>query len=158
MRFPEVARNQCSIARSLAILGDRWTLMVLRQSFAGVKRFDEFQRTLGIARNVLAERLQRLVGEGILERRQYQDRPARHEYKLTAKGRDLYPVIVSLMEWGDRYNAPDGPPLVLVHKRCGHETTPHFVCSECGEPIDPREMTPKPGPGYVSPEAERAAS
>jgi DNA-binding HxlR family transcriptional regulator len=159
MRFPEVAANPCSIARTLAILGERWTLLVLRQSFAGVRRYDEFQRTLGIARNVLADRLQTLVGEGILERRAYQERPRRFEYRLTQKGRDLYPVIVALMEWGDRYLAPDGPPMLLVHNRCGKETRPHFVCSECGEPIDPREMTPKAGPG-LSPAAEaaRAAS
>jgi DNA-binding HxlR family transcriptional regulator len=150
MRFPEISSNKCSIARTLSVLGERWTLLVLRQSFVGVKRFDEFQRTLGIARNVLADRLQTLVGEGILERRVYQDRPRRLEYKLTAKGRDLYPVLVSLMQWGDAYNAPDGPPLRLVHNTCGHETEPHFVCSECGEAIDPREVTPHPGPGALS--------
>jgi len=149
MRFPEIGEENCSIARTLAVLGERWTLLILRQSFLGVKRFDELQRTLGIARNVLADRLQTLVGEGILERRRYQDRPPRYEYKLTPKGLDLYPVLVSLMEWGDRYNAPNGAPVVLVHRTCGKETHPHFVCSECGEPLDPREVTPEPGPGAL---------
>src|SRR3954451_1492298 len=150
MRFPDVSSHKCSIARTLSVLGERWTLLVLHQSFVGVKRFDQFQRTLGIARNVLADRLQTLVGEGILERRVYQERPRRLEYKLTAKGRDLYPVLVSLMQWGDRYNAPDGPPMRLRHNTCGHETEPQFVCSECGEALDPREMTPLPGPGALA--------
>jgi DNA-binding HxlR family transcriptional regulator len=150
MRFPEVGNENCSIARTLAVLGERWTLLVLRQSFLGSKRFDEIQGRLGIARNVLADRLQTLVGEGILERRQYQERPPRFEYKLTKKGRDLYPVLVALMEWGDEYNAPHGAPLELVHNTCGKKTQPRFTCSECGEPIDPREMTPQPGPGALA--------
>jgi DNA-binding HxlR family transcriptional regulator len=149
MRYSKIAEENCSIARTLAVLGERWTLLVLRQSFLRTKRFEDFQAALGIARNVLAERLQRLVGEGILERRQYQERPARYEYKLTQKGLDLYPVLVSLMQWGDRYNAEDGAPVVLVHRSCGHVADPNFVCSHCGEELDPREVRPEPGPGAL---------
>jgi DNA-binding HxlR family transcriptional regulator len=148
MRFQELAGENCSISRTLAVLGERWTLLVLRQSFLGMKRFEDIRAGLGIARNTLADRLNTLVDEGILERRPYQQHPPRHEYKLTQKGRDLYPVLVTLMQWGDRYNAgPEGPPLVLVHKPCGHETEPSLACSHCGGEIDPREMRPLPGPG-----------
>jgi DNA-binding HxlR family transcriptional regulator len=151
VRFPEIASRNCSIARTLSVLGERWTLLVLRQSFLGVKRFGDFQATLGIARNTLTDRLNMLVEEGILERRPYQQRPLRHEYKLTRKGRDLYPVLVSLMSWGDRYNADDGPPVLLIHEGCGHEADPHLTCSHCGEEIDAREMRPVPGPGALAP-------
>jgi DNA-binding HxlR family transcriptional regulator len=154
VRFDEVAQENCSIARTLAVLGERWTLLVLRESFLGVKRFEDIQADLGIARNTLTNRLNVLVDEGILERRPYHDRPPRHEYKLTQKGRDLYPVLVTLMQWGDRYNAgPDGPPLLLEHRTCGHRTEPRLVCSECGETLDPREMRPVPGPGARRAEA-----
>jgi DNA-binding HxlR family transcriptional regulator len=151
MRHSALHDQPCSIARTVAVLGERWTLVILRQAFQGQRRFEDMQRGLGIARNILADRLGRLVDEGILERRPYQERPLRHEYRLTAKGRDLYPVLVSLMQWGDRYNAGEaGPPVLLVHEACGHETHPALVCSHCGEPIDPRAMRAKAGPGLVA--------
>jgi DNA-binding HxlR family transcriptional regulator len=149
MRFPEVADLNCSIARTLAIFGERWTLLVLRQAFLGVRRFEDMQASLGIARNILSDRLSTLVSEGILERRRYQERPERFEYRLTAKGRELYPVLVTLMQWGDRHAAPGGPPVLLRHRTCGHLAEPTLVCSHCGEEIDPREMQPEPGPGAV---------
>jgi DNA-binding HxlR family transcriptional regulator len=151
MRFDQIGAENCSIARTLAVLGERWTLLVLRQAFLRVKRFDDLQASLGIARNTLTDRLNTLVDEGILERRLYRERPPRHEYKLTQKGLDLYPVLVTLMEWGDRYNAgPDGAPMVLEHRTCGHVTEPQLVCSHCNEPLDPREMRPLPGPGALA--------
>jgi DNA-binding HxlR family transcriptional regulator len=151
MRHRALEQQPCSIARTVAILGERWTMVILRQAFQGERRFEDIQRGLGIARNILADRLQLLVSEGILERRRYQDRPPRHEYRLTEKGRDLYPVLIALMQWGDRYTAGDaGPPVLLYHEPCGHRTEPQFVCSHCGEPIDPREMRPEPGPGLRS--------
>jgi DNA-binding HxlR family transcriptional regulator len=151
MRHRALEQQPCSIARTVAVLGERWTMVILREAFQGERRFEDIQRGLGIARNILADRLQMLVSEGILERRLYQDRPPRHEYRLTEKGRDLYPVLIALMQWGDRYTAGDaGPPVLLVHEPCGHRTAPHFVCSYCGEPIDPREMRPEPGPGLRS--------
>jgi DNA-binding HxlR family transcriptional regulator len=147
VRFSGIADEHCSVARTLAVLGERWTLLVLKHSFLGTRRFEDFQGQMGVARNVLSDRLQRLVDDGILERRQYQERPVRHEYKLTQKGRDLYPVLVSLMRWGDQYNAPEGPPIVLVHEKCGHEADPQLTCTHCGEELDPREMRPLAGPG-----------
>ena len=139
--------QNCSIARALEVLGDRWTLLVIRDAFLGVHRFDDFQRDLGVARNVLSDRLARLVDEGLLERHRYQERPERFEYRLTAKGRELYPVLVTLMQWGDRHTAPGGAPVLLRHRSCGHLSDPTLVCSHCGEEIDPREMQPEPGPG-----------
>src|SRR6185437_16671788 len=101
--------QNCSIARALEVLGDRWTLLVIRDAFLGVHRFDDFQRDLGVARNVLSDRLARLVDEGLLERRRYQERPERFEYRLTEKGLDLFEVLAALMHWGDRWYAPAGP-------------------------------------------------
>jgi DNA-binding HxlR family transcriptional regulator len=150
MRHSSLQEQPCSIARTVSILGERWTMVILRQAFNRQRRFEDIQRGLGIARNVLADRLQTLVAEGILERRRYQERPARYEYRLTAKGRDLYPVLVSLMRWGDKYMAGQaGPPVVLVHERCGEATEPALTCSACGEAIDAREMRAEPGPGLA---------
>lgn len=140
----------CSVARALEVVGERWAFLVLRESFYGVRRFDQFQRNLGIARNILTSRLQTLVGAGILERTLYNERPKRYEYRLTQKGLDLYPVVVSLMQWGDRYAAdPAGPPIVLEHKGCGKITTPKFVCSNCGEEVGARDIRARPGPGVL---------
>ena len=119
----------CSVARSLEVIGEWWTLLVVREAFNGVRRFDDFQGRLGIARNVLATRLQGLVDHGILERRLYQQRPERFEYRLTDKGRDLYPILISLMRWGDKYTAGDsGPPVRLTHE-CGHDPAAMPACS-----------------------------
>jgi DNA-binding HxlR family transcriptional regulator len=135
-------RNACSVARAVAALGDTWSLLVLREMFLGAHRFDQLQEHLGIARNVLAARLRHLVDQGILEKRLYQPHPPRYEYHLTPKGIDLYPVIVSLMQWGDRYvaDAPPGGPIVLEHKPCGHLTSLVTACTECGAPVTARDM------------------
>lgn len=145
-------RNEvCSVAGTLEIIGERWTLLVLREAFLGTRRFDDIQRNVGCARNILADRLRTLVANGILERRPYQDRPPRSEYRLTAKGLDLYPIIVSLMQWGDRYLCAErGPAIVLEHKECGHEVTPELVCPHCGEPAHARAMRARPGPGAMN--------
>ena len=151
MRHSELQQQNCSIARTVAVLGERWTLVILREAFNRRRRFEDMQRDLGIARNILADRLQTLVAEGILERRAYQQRPERFEYRLTDKGRDLYPVLLALMQWGDRYTADEaGPPVELVHEPCGQHTNPRLVCDHCGEPIDPRDMRPRAGPGLVA--------
>ena len=131
----------CSIGRAMEILGERWTFLILRESFYGVRRFSDMQRNLGIARNILSTRLQMLVANGILERRLYQQEPPRHEYRLTQAGRDLYPAIVTLMRWGDRHLSTD-PPVVLRHNSCGHEADPLLVCAHCHEELDPHEVTP----------------
>lgn len=142
MRWDGLADEDCSLARSLAVVGDRWTLLVLREAFLRVRRFDDFQTRLGIARRVLTERLALLVAEGVLEKVQYSERPVRHEYRLTEKGLGLYPVIIALVHWGDRHYTDDrGPPLLHRHKGCGHDFTAVLTCSECGERVDPREVT-----------------
>ena len=142
MRWQEIGGLECSVARSLSVVGDRWTLLILRDCFLGARRFEQFQASLGVSPHLLSTRLGKLVEHGILERSLYQERPTRHEYRLTAKGRDFHPVILSLLRWGDRWMAGDaGPPVNLIHRRCGHRTTPTLSCSECGEPLDPREVT-----------------
>jgi DNA-binding HxlR family transcriptional regulator len=144
--------QNCSVARALEVLGDRWTLLVIRDAFLGVRRFDDFQRGLGVARNVLSDRLQRLVDEGLLERHRYHERPQRFEYRLSQKGIDLWPAIVTLMKWGDRYYAPPGgPPRVVRHRVCGGEVTDHLTCSICGTPLTAREVFSEPGPGAAAP-------
>jgi DNA-binding HxlR family transcriptional regulator len=149
MKRTEFASWPCSIARSVDLLGDWWTPLVLREAFLGVRRFDDMQRSLGIGRNVLTQRLKRLVGEGMLDRAQYQEKPDRYEYVLTDKGRDFYPVLAAMIAWGDRWLAgEEGPPIVLRHKACGHDMTAKVVCSECGEPIAARDVRARLGPGY----------
>ena len=138
----------CSIARTLEVIGERWTLLILRDAFRGVRRFDDIQRDLGIARNILTDRLQKLVDHGVLERRQYQDRPQRYEYRLTQKGIDLSPALVALMRWGDRWLAGDlGPPLVLTHAPCGDALDQSFICWTCDETVAPTAIRSRPGPG-----------
>ena len=140
--------QNCSIARTLELVGERWTILVLRDVFLGRRRFDQIQRSLGVARNVLAARLDRLVAEGILEKVPYQERPLRHEYRLTSKGLDLWPVTVELLRWGDRYAAPAaGPPIVLRHKGCGGELGEHRICTRCGELLEVGDVRAEPGPG-----------
>ncbi len=146
-----LSNKVCSVAQTLEIIGERWTMLVLRETFLGTRRFEDFQHNIGCARNILSDRLQKLVGNGILERRRYQDRPPRFEYRLTEKGIDLYPTLVALMQWGDRYVAGDrGPAIVLEHKACGHEITPEFVCPHCGERVHARAMRAHVGPGAIA--------
>jgi DNA-binding HxlR family transcriptional regulator len=138
----------CSIARALEVVGERWTILILRNVALGVHRFDEQQRQLGVARNVLAARLERLVEEGILERRPYSQRPLRHEYHFTDKGRALGPVLIELKAWGDRYApAPGGPPLILRHADCGGVVGTRCMCERCGEPVTFADLIPEAGPG-----------
>jgi DNA-binding HxlR family transcriptional regulator len=139
--------QDCSIARALEVVGERWTLLIVRDVFLGVRRFDDFQRSLGIARNVLANRLDRLVEAGIFERRRYQERPPRYEYRLTERGRDLYPVVFSLMRWGDKHAAPDGPPRLTRHRGCGGDIDDHRTCVKCGAQVAARDVEVRPGPG-----------
>ena len=131
----------CSIARSLELIGERWTLLVIRDVFLGNRRFDEIQNSLGIARNVLASRLGRLMDEGILEKRPYQERPVRYEYFLTEKGLDLWPVLVALMAYGDKYELPEGaePPTRILHKECGGAVNDRRICERCGAELDVRD-------------------
>jgi DNA-binding HxlR family transcriptional regulator len=133
----------CSVAGTLESIGERWTMLVVRDAFLGVRRFDDFQRGLGIARNVLSARLGRLVEDGILERIRYQERPDRYEYALTDKGLDLWPVLVTLIQWGDRHVHPTDRPLVLRHRGCGGEVTDRRTCASCHTPLGPRDVQAK---------------
>ena len=131
----------CSVAGCLELIGERWTLLVIRDIFRGKRRFDEIQASLGVARNVLTTRLQRLVDEEILERRAYSERPLRYEYFLTEKGIDLWPVLVAIQGWGDRHLAgPEGPPVEVVHKGdCGGRVNDRGICERCGEVLTARQ-------------------
>ena len=130
----------CSVARTLEVVGEKWALLAVREVFLGTRRFDEMVQNTGAPRDTLAARLKTLVAHGILERRRYSDHPPRDEYVLTPAGRDLYPVILSLMQWGDRHLPLDsGPPLVLDHS-CGQRLHARLECEACGRPVDPREV------------------
>jgi DNA-binding HxlR family transcriptional regulator len=140
--------QNCSIARTLEVIGERWTLLVIRDALFGLTRFDEFRMSLGIATNVLTARLDRLVSEGLLERRAYRTRPERHEYVLTDKGRELAPALLMLMRWGDRhYTAPGGPPRLAVHAECGGALGEDFRCRRCEEHVDLPHIEFLQGPG-----------
>ncbi|MFI0480446.1 winged helix-turn-helix transcriptional regulator [Actinomadura sp. 9N215] len=146
MALPRTYESQnCSVARSLEVVGDRWTMLLIRTAFQGVRRFDDFQDVLGVARNVLTDRLGRLCDEGIMRRVPYQERPERFEYRLTRKGVELWPAIMTLMMWGDRHYAPDGPPVVIGHRGCDGALTPRFTCDSCGAILGPADVVPRPG-------------
>jgi DNA-binding HxlR family transcriptional regulator len=128
----------CSIARTLEIVGDRWSILILRDAFRGIRRFDHFHRDLGVARNLLADRLAKLVEHGVFEKVPYQERPVRFEYRLTPKGVDLSPSLVALMRWGDRWLAGEaGAPVVLVHDACGRALDQEFICWRCDVTVTP---------------------
>ncbi|HEV7827015.1 MAG TPA: helix-turn-helix domain-containing protein [Mycobacteriales bacterium] len=138
----------CSLARALEVVGERWTLLIVRDALLGVRRFDEFGDSLGIARNVLSARLHTLVEHGVLERVRYSERPERHEYRLTPRGTDLATAVIALMQWGDRHLAPQGPPRLTEHARCGGPVDVGFVCPACGTGVGPGELAPRPNPAY----------
>jgi DNA-binding HxlR family transcriptional regulator len=145
----DYAGQNCSIAATLELIGERWTLLIIRDAFLGIRRFDDFHARLGIARNVLQARLERLIEQGLLRRVQYHDRPPRYEYRLTAKGVDLWPVLVALMKWGDRHAAPGGPPVLLRHIGCGGEADDRRICESCGTLLEANEVAPELGPGAL---------
>jgi len=148
MRWTEIDQQVCSVARALSVVGERWTLLILRDAFLGTRRFDQFQANLGVTRHRLSERLSKLVEQGVLVKVPYQDRPVRYEYRLTRKGLGLYPVLMSLARWGDDWMADDsGPPLEYVHQGCGQKTIPVMTCSECGDALRPEGVKPMIGPG-----------
>jgi DNA-binding HxlR family transcriptional regulator len=145
----------CSIARALEVLGERWTILVVRDAMLGVKRFEDFQSSLGVARNVLTDRLRRLVDAGVLRRVPYQERPQRFEYQLTKMGVELAVPIVALMHWGDKHLPVDGgPPRLIQHRGCGGAVEAELVCQQCGLSIEPFRAQAVAGPGLVG-EQER---
>lgn len=140
--------QNCSVARALEIVGERWSLLIIRDAlFAGRTRFGDFQRNLGIAPNILTTRLEGFVAAGLMVRRLYSEQPEHYEYVLTDKGLDLHPVVVALCAWGDRWEAPNGPPIIYKHTECGHGVHQHISCPTCGEVTDAREVVVRRGPG-----------
>jgi len=138
----------CSVAKALEVVGERWSLLIVRSVMHGNRRFGEMQESLGIARNVLSARLQRLIDEEILERRAYQESPPRYEYFLTQKGLDLWPALIALLNWGDRYSPdPGGPRRLIVHKQCGGTVSERGICERCGKVLTARDAKQVPGPG-----------
>jgi DNA-binding HxlR family transcriptional regulator len=157
MGWSEVGDTVCPIARSLAVVGDRWTVLILRELFLGVRRFEEFQTQTGMSSHLLSTRLKRLESDGVVSRHPYSDRPPRHEYRLTSKGLDLYPLLLSLKFWGEKWGGfePEAEPaLVITHRQCGHEAGLKLVCPSCDEPYGPRDATVTLGSNFA---AERQA-
>ncbi len=140
----------CSVAQCLEVVGEWWSMLIVRDAFLGVRRFEDFQRRLGISRNILGQRLDRLVETGVLARVLYSEHPPRSEYRLTPKGRDLWPVLTAMRQWGDTYAAPDGPPLQVVHTGCGHLAEAVLVCSECGGTLASDQVRAVAGPGHTA--------
>jgi DNA-binding HxlR family transcriptional regulator len=139
----------CSVAQCLEVIGDWWTMLIVRDAFFGVRRFEQLHERLGISRNILNQRLTWLVDQGVLEKVPYSEHPPRYEYRLTAKGRDLWPVLNAMQQWGDKHAAPDGPPVKLVHTTCGKVTKAVLTCARCGEPLTVHTVRAIPGPGDV---------
>jgi DNA-binding HxlR family transcriptional regulator len=148
MQRKSFADMECPIARTLEVVGEWWSLLIIRDALRGRRRFEEFQEGLGIARNILSRRLKTLVAAGLLEKRPYAERPRRYEYRLTDKGRDLFPVLMSLLAWGNRWAAPDaGPSIELVDRETGQTVEPVLVDRASGRPVEVRRIAVRPGPG-----------
>lgn len=139
----------CSVAQCLEVVGEWWSMLIVRDVFLGVNRFDDIQERLGISRNILSRRLSALVDAGVLTKVPYSTHPPRFEYRLTQKGVDLWPVLTAMRQWGDQYAAPDGPPLMIRHKGCGEVADAVMVCSACGDPLRAQDVRAIPGPGEV---------
>lgn len=149
MKRTDTSDWPCTIARSAAVLGDHWNLLIIRQACLGTRRFDELQQALGIGTNMLSLRLTGLIDEGLLRRVEYQQQPLRFEYRLTKKGRDVFPILAAMAAWGDRWlTGSEGTPLVFHHTDCNHDMHATVVCSHCEEPIDVRRIEAKTGPGH----------
>ncbi len=146
MERKSFASMDCSVAQCLEVIGEWWTMLVVRDAFLGVTRFEEFQRRLGISRNILRDRLNSLVQNGVFERIAYSEHPPRHDYRLTQKGHDLWPVLTAMRQWGDVYAAPSGPPIEIVHKSCGEVTHMLSTCAWCGERLHSKNVRAVVGP------------
>ncbi len=141
-------RENCSAVRALEVVGERWSLLIIRNAmFTGSTRFTEFQRALGIAPNILSSRLNLFLEVGLMETRQLASDDETREYLLTRKGLDMQPAIIALSEWGDRWAAPDGPPIFYEHNGCGGRVHQYVRCDSCGQKPDPADVGTAPGPG-----------
>ncbi|WP_425917525.1 winged helix-turn-helix transcriptional regulator [Acinetobacter sp. TSRC1-2] len=144
MKWDDIGDQPCSIARTLSVIGDRWTLLILRNAFLGTRRFESFQQNLGVTRHVLSDRLKRLVENDILVKTPYVQRQERYEYHLTEKGLALYPILMSMANWADEWmNKGFGKPMQYTHKSCGHKITPRLVCSECNGTLHAKQVKPE---------------
>jgi DNA-binding HxlR family transcriptional regulator len=158
MERKSFAAMDCSVAQCLEAVGEWWSMLIIRDAFLGVTRFEEFHRRLGISRNILHQRLSSLVDQGVLARIPYSEHPPRDDYELTPKGRDLWPVLTAMRQWGDQYAAPNGPPVELVHRDCGSVTNAILTCQVCGERLDARNVKVVPGAGRPAlPQRHRVA-
>jgi len=147
MLYHDYPGQHCSIAASLEVVGERWSLLIIRDILRGKRRFDQIQESLGIARNVLTKRLNSLIEADIVERRRYQTGPDRYEYFLTEKGLDLWPILMAYLGWGDKYCEPEtGPPRLIVHKECGGEVDDRRICQKCGRQLEVRDAESIAGP------------
>lgn len=146
----------CSVARTLEHIGERWTFLLLRDAFYGVRRFDDFQASLGVARNILTKRLAKLVESGIMRKEQYQSNPPRYEYRLTEKGRELVPILTTMVAWGDKWEHGGNPPVRLIHDDCGHAMHATAVCSHCAGELDAFNISVEPLPEIVKQRARLA--
>lgn len=147
MPYRPFAGQQCSVAAALAVVGERWTLLIMREVLGGHRRFEEIRRSTGVAPNILSDRLATLVEHGLLRRIAVDGEVDVFEYRPTRKGVDVNPVLLTLMAWGDRYAAPDGPPRIPVHAACGHDAEPRLHCSHCGDPLEAPDTELRLGPG-----------
>ncbi|MGC2486872.1 MAG: helix-turn-helix domain-containing protein [Acidimicrobiales bacterium] len=147
MERKSFSEMDCSVAQCLEVVGEWWSMLIVRDTFMGVTKFEDFQRRLGISRNILRDRLNSLVESGVLARVPYSQHPPRDEYRLTQRGRDLWPVLSAMRQWGDQYAAPNGPPVEIVHESCGHAGRAIWSCSWCAAPMGPTNVHAVPGPG-----------
>mgnify|MGYP000565370467 CR=1 FL=1 len=147
MRWADIGDEVCSVSRSLSVVGDKWTLLIIRSAFLGTRRFSDFQSEIGMTRHRLSDRLNKLVEEQVFDKVEYQNNPVRYEYRLSERGKELYPIIISLVKWGDKWLAgEDGKPMEYIHNTCGNKVMPTLTCPACTEEINPRDMTVLPGP------------
>jgi DNA-binding HxlR family transcriptional regulator len=151
MQRTDYGQMACSIARTLDVIGEPWSPLILRDVFVGITRFDQLQAELGVSRKVLTERLKWLVDHDVLQREIYSDRPARYEYVLTAKGHELCDLLLVMTAWGDRWTAgTDGPPVLYRHRQCGEVSHVELLCSTCKQPMHAADIDVEPGPGALS--------
>lgn len=147
MRWADIGEEVCSVSRSLSVVGDKWTLLIIRSAFLGARKFSDFQSEIGMTRHRLSDRLGKLVDDEVFVKVEYQNNPVRYEYRLSPKGVELYPIIMSLVKWGDKWMAgEDGKPMEYIHKTCGSNVMPVLTCPACADEVDPREMSVVPGP------------
>lgn len=155
MKHNKLDNMNCSIANALELIGEWWTILILREAFFGTRRFEDFQQHLGIARNILTARLRKLCDSGVLERVPIKEGAKRHEYKLTPMGRDLHPTLIALTQWGDRWLHQDGAPVKFVEYSTGEEIADVTILTKDGRKLDARDMVLIPGPGATDETRER---